>query len=139
MDINNMKNEINIDLNKNENQNNNDAAVVTKKIKNTGILTINNIYTNAKTPNEKLKLLESEYLKLQYDFYELKKEFINYKENQNWSEVLIETIYLTSILGELEKNKINYKILSTNDKDMVKFLVKIENQGKALEILADYI
>jgi|GEM_PF-1199819 len=83
MDINNMKNEINIDLNKNENQNNNDAAVVTKKIKNTGILTINNIYTNAKTPNEKLKLLESEYLKLQYDFYELKKEFINYKENQN--------------------------------------------------------
>ena len=139
MDINNMKNEINIDLNKNENQNNNDAAVVTKKIKNTGILTINNIYTNAKTPNEKLKLLESEYLKLQYDFYELKKEFINYKENQNWSEVLIETVYLTCILGELEKNKINYKILSTNEKDMVKFLVKIENQGKAWEILADYI
>lgn len=124
MDINNMKN---------ENQNNNDAAVVTKKIKNTGILTINNIYTNAKTPNEKLKLLESEYLKLQYDFYELKKEFINYKENQNWSEVLIEIIYLTSILGELEKNKINYKILSTNDKDIVKFLVKIKNQGKALD------
>lgn len=139
MDINNMKNEINIDLNKNENQNNNDAAVVTKKIKNTGILTINNIYTNAKTPNEKLKLLESEYLKLQYDFYELKKEFINYKENQNWSEILIETVYLTCILGELEKNKINYKILSTNEKDIVKFLVKIENQGKAWEILADYI
>jgi len=40
-------------------------------------------------------------------------------------------VYLTCILGELEKNKINYKILSTNEKDMVKFLVKIENQGKA--------
>ncbi len=139
MDINNMKNEINVDLNKNENQNNNDAAVITKKIKNTGILTINNVYTNAKTTNEKLKLLESEYLKLQYDFYELKKEFINYKENQNWSELLIETMYLTCTLEELEKNKINYKILSTNNKDVVKFLVKIENQSKALEILADYI
>lgn len=130
MDNNLIKNEAKVELNKTENQNENQAVILTKKFKNTGALTINQIYVSAQNDYEKLKLIESEYIKLQHDFYELKKDFINYIEKDEWSEVLLGINQLSKIIETLNENKIKYKTKVVNNTNILKVSIKGENLEK---------
>lgn len=139
MNNNGIKNEINFDLNKTENQNQNQSLILTKKFKNTGVLTINQIYLSAKDDYEKLKLIESEYIKLQSDFYEIKKDFINFIEKDEWSEVILRLAEVIEISKKLKENNIKYKTKALDHSAWVKLSVKAENLEKFWEMVNNII